>query len=82
MLTDERKAQLDELGFIWKVRDRADWNDRYEQLLEFKKENGHCVVPQHYSRNRALGKWLVFQSIDRFLASLKHSQYFSLQVSG
>ena len=25
-------------GFVWKVRDRADWNDRYEQLLEFKKE--------------------------------------------
>ena len=38
MMTDERKAKLDELGFVWKVRDRADWNDRYEQLLEFKKE--------------------------------------------
>ena len=61
MLTDERKAQLDELGFVWKVRDRADWNDRYEQLLEFKKENGHCIVPQHYVRNRALGKWVAKQ---------------------
>ena len=38
MMTDERKQKLDELGFVWKVRDRADWNDRYEQLLEFKKE--------------------------------------------
>lgn len=38
MMTDERKNKLDELGFVWKVRDRADWNDRYEQLLEFKKE--------------------------------------------
>lgn len=46
MMTDERKVKLDSLGFLWKVRERADWNDRYEQLLEYKKENGHCVVPQ------------------------------------
>ena len=45
-MTDERKEKLDALGFLWKVRERADWNDRYEQLLEYKKENGHCVVPQ------------------------------------
>ena len=45
-MTDDRKQKLDALGFIWKVRERADWNDRYEQLLEYKKENGHCVVPQ------------------------------------
>ena len=74
MLTDERKAQLDELGFIWKVRDRADWNDRYEQLLEFKKENGHCVVPQHYPRNRALGKWVAKQREQfRFSREGRHS---------
>lgn len=73
-LTDERKAQLDELGFIWKVRDRADWNDRYEQLLEFKKENGHCIVPQHYSRNRALGKWVAKQREQyRFFREGRHS---------
>ena len=46
MMTDERKQKLDEIGFVWKVRERADWNDRYEQLLEYKKENGNCVVPQ------------------------------------
>jgi hypothetical protein len=37
-MTDERKAKLDELGFVWQVRDRSDWNDRYEKMLEFKKE--------------------------------------------
>jgi hypothetical protein len=37
-MTDERKAKLDELGFVWQVRDRTDWNDRYEKMLEFKKE--------------------------------------------
>jgi hypothetical protein len=37
-MTEERKAKLDDLGFIWQVRDRSDWNDRYEKMLEFKKE--------------------------------------------
>ena len=44
MMTDDRKAKLDELGFVWKVRDRADWNDRYEQLLEFKKEVSYIEI--------------------------------------
>ncbi|KAL7543647.1 hypothetical protein ACHAXR_013067 [Thalassiosira sp. AJA248-18] len=74
IMTEERKAKLDELGFVWKVRDRADWNDRYEQLLEFKKENGHCIVPQHYTRNRALGKWVAKQREQyRFYREGKHS---------
>lgn len=37
-MTEERCSKLDVIGFLWKVRERADWNDRYEQLLEFKKE--------------------------------------------
>lgn len=74
LMTDERKNKLNELGFVWKVRDRADWNDRYEQLLEFKKENGHCIVPQHYARNRALGKWVAKQREQyRFYREAKHS---------
>jgi len=73
-LTDERKKKLDQLGFVWKVRDRADWNDRYEQLLEFKKVTGHCKVPQHYSQNRALGKWVAKQREQyRFYREGRHS---------
>jgi len=73
-MSDERKTKLDEIGFVWKVRDRADWNDRYEQLLEFKKESGHCIVPQHFVRNRSLGKWVAKQREQyRFYREGKHS---------
>jgi hypothetical protein len=34
------------------------WNSRYEELVEFKRQNGHCNVPQRYSHNKALGKWV------------------------
>ena len=109
-MTEERCSKLDVIGFLWKVRERADWNDRYEQLLEFKKEvsltismcfkaylhsrsltsssallcphflpltfpqNGHCVVPQHWSENRPLGKWVAKQREQyRFYCDGKHS---------
>ena len=36
-------------------------NDRYSQLLEYKAEHKNCLVPQHYSKNKALGKWVANQ---------------------
>merc|ERR1712032_1282204 len=73
-LSDEKKEKLDQVGFVWKVRERADWNDRYEQLIEFKKENGHTIVPQHYTRNRSLGKWVAKQREQyRFHQEGRHS---------
>ena len=37
-------------------------------------QNGHCVVPQHYTRNRALGKWVAKQREQyRFYREGKHS---------
>jgi len=58
LLSDERQRKLDDLGFVWSIRNRTDWNDRYQQLAEFKKESGNCAVPQMYSKNKALGKWV------------------------
>jgi len=61
-LTDERIRLLEELGMAWSVlkqcKDRAErlpWSTRFEQLLQFKKEHGHTVVPQHYPE---LGNWV------------------------
>jgi hypothetical protein len=34
------------------------WNKQYEQLVEFKRKNGHCVVPQRNKDDASLGKWV------------------------
>ena len=34
------------------------WNERYQDLLEFKRHNGHCLVPYKYHPNRPLGQWV------------------------
>ena len=37
-LTDERIARLENLGFVWSLRD--DWQKHYEELKEYKKKHG------------------------------------------
>ena len=33
------------------------WEERYEQLVEYKEEHGDTRVPQKYEPNPALGRW-------------------------
>lgn len=39
----------------------ARWIVRYNELLEFRVENGHCRVPHGYSQNRKLSWWVMNQ---------------------
>jgi hypothetical protein len=54
----DRKELLDQLGFVWRVYKSAPWNKQYEKLVEFKRENGHCLVPKRYHEDMSLGKWV------------------------
>jgi hypothetical protein len=37
------------------------WNSRIKELLQYREENGHCLVPTKYPPNRALGVWVSTQ---------------------
>jgi hypothetical protein len=61
----DRKERLDELDFVWKVEGPCNFNDQlwrqhYEELVEFKRKNGHCVVPWgiYEQDNRSLADWI------------------------
>jgi hypothetical protein len=41
-------------------RDNA-WNKQYEQLVEFKRKNGHWIVPRRCKEDASLGKWVSYQ---------------------
>jgi Helicase associated domain len=60
-MTDARQHQLEQLGFVWHVRNRPEWEVRFTELVEYKAANGDCKVPQHYKPNRSLGKWVAKQ---------------------
>ena len=34
------------------------WSERYQELLSYRTEFGHCLVPHNWSRNRALAQWV------------------------
>jgi Helicase associated domain len=34
------------------------WQERFEELLKFRKDEGHCLVPHTYPSNPALARWV------------------------
>jgi len=57
-MTAQRIKLLDDICFIWDAQGYT-WNTRYNELCEFRKINGHCVVPRYSS----LGAWTEKQRI-------------------
>mmetsp|Transcript_20467 Transcript_20467/g.29184 ORF Transcript_20467/g.29184 Transcript_20467/m.29184 type:complete len:846 (+) Transcript_20467:121-2658(+) len=54
----ERFQALQELGFVWSINDQVDWEDRLEELIEYKKKYGDCLVPNKFAENPQLGTWV------------------------
>jgi hypothetical protein len=47
IISDEQFAKLSEIGFVWNIHEDK-WNMRFAELMNFKEENGHCLVPKDY----------------------------------
>lgn len=59
-MTDERQAALERLGFVWDSHG-ATWEERWNELREFKEQNGHTNVPKRYPQNHQLAVWVKCQ---------------------
>jgi len=56
----ERIDKLNAIGFTWVVQE-TQWDDRFDELVEFKKEHDHCLVPKGYKANPQLADWVKTQ---------------------
>jgi len=61
-----------------KVRFRShqaeSWMEKYEELLDFRLNNGHCLVPNQYPANPSLAEWVKRQRYQYKLKGMgKHS---------
>jgi len=75
-LSQDRFKKLEDLGFDWDPIDTV-WHKMFNALELFKKEYGHCRVPDGYPQNKSLAiwvatqryhckkKWLAYQSIEK-----------------
>eukprot|EP00526_Cylindrotheca_closterium_P017501 CAMPEP_0113639580 /NCGR_PEP_ID=MMETSP0017_2-20120614/20766_1 /TAXON_ID=2856 /ORGANISM="Cylindrotheca closterium" /LENGTH=313 /DNA_ID=CAMNT_0000550805 /DNA_START=261 /DNA_END=1202 /DNA_ORIENTATION=- /assembly_acc=CAM_ASM_000147 len=59
-LTDQRQEMLESLGFIWDSHAAA-WDERWNQLSQFRDEHGHSRVPKNYPPNPPLAIWVKCQ---------------------
>lgn len=59
-MTDERQAALENLGFVWDSHAAA-WEERWNELNEFKSRHGHTNVPKKYPENPQLAVWVKCQ---------------------
>jgi len=51
-IDQERIDLLNKIGFVWKVRDRPGWEERFRELLEFQSCHGHTVRKRERERER------------------------------
>lgn len=62
-ISEERKKLLDAINFEWKLEHKGIWDKRYQELLQFYQEHGHCRVPPKYEKNKKLGSWVGTQRL-------------------
>ena len=58
-LTDDREEALTRLGFVFDSHN-AIWEERFQELVQFKKDNGHTNVPSTHMNHR-LSVWVQCQ---------------------
>jgi hypothetical protein len=60
--TSQKETERQQNEELRAMRDlEQQWNMQYEQLVEFKHNNGHCMVPQKYKQDKSLGEWVTTQ---------------------
>lgn len=76
-LTDHRRISLENLGFDIRMFDvevfgptdyeskRVSWEGRYDQLVQFKANYGHCNVPTNDEDHKKLSGWVQHQRAEK-----------------
>lgn len=59
-LSQSRIDKLDEIGFVWNPHDH-NWFIMYNDLILFKLQYGHCLVPDGYNEHPKLSNWIRVQ---------------------
>jgi hypothetical protein len=57
-LSEERINYLESIGFVWKIYEKLPWDEMFQRLVTYKKKFKSTLVPQRYSSDQYLGKWV------------------------
>ncbi len=59
-MTHDGIKLLEELNFSWNCFESG-WNEKLQQLADYKEKNGNTDVPEDYRPNPQLGNWVSHQ---------------------
>ena len=59
-MTKERIQALEDIGFSWDAQEDI-WQQRFNELKEYRERYGDCNVPSQWSENPQLGRWVSTQ---------------------
>ena len=57
-MNEERAILLESVNFVWAVEDKKSFEERLEQLKEYRARQGNALVPVKYPQNPHLGQWI------------------------
>eukprot|EP00584_Thalassiosira_punctigera_P016615 CAMPEP_0172552964 /NCGR_PEP_ID=MMETSP1067-20121228/47522_1 /TAXON_ID=265564 ORGANISM="Thalassiosira punctigera, Strain Tpunct2005C2" /NCGR_SAMPLE_ID=MMETSP1067 /ASSEMBLY_ACC=CAM_ASM_000444 /LENGTH=342 /DNA_ID=CAMNT_0013341047 /DNA_START=163 /DNA_END=1188 /DNA_ORIENTATION=+ len=87
-ISDDRLERLEQVGFCVEAKKQVIkqhqklWNERYDELKEYKNEHGDCNVPNSYSRNTALVRWVQWQRRSHNSGTLSNDRIIRLEQIG
>ena len=59
-LSDKRIEALNRIGFVFSLHEEL-WSQRFNELKDYKRNFGNCLVPKNWEQNRQLSKWVEIQ---------------------
>ena len=80
-LSSDEIKRLDALGFVWDA-DKQRWEERFKELVAYKKEHGDCMVPQKWRNNKPLASWVGTQRQSKRKATLPSDKIKRLDALG
>ena len=65
-MSPERRRRLDELGFVWDVREQK-WEEGFTHLRSYRESNSNCLVPFDFNTEDGyrLGAWINIQRVKK-----------------
>jgi hypothetical protein len=72
-LTEVRIHLLESIGFVWDSHSAA-WDEKFQELKEFREDHGNCFVPCIHKGNNKLSTWIKRQRC-------RHRRFMSNQTS-
>merc|ERR1711865_717419 len=81
VMTDDQMERLASIGFRF-TNKQSTWEERIEQLVEYKAKHGDTLVPVAYTQHNNFGRWVTYVKRQWSLNKLPPDRIATLEAIG